>query len=102
MVWGFVDLVHFYLLESLVDLGLLHKTFINTLFVLRITFVEILQSCIILRQTLRAVRLVQTRSRHRVPVRRWDVKPDHLIRSSRRQVPSYRILHLGDSVLRHS
>lgn len=102
MVWGFVDLVHFYLLETLVDLGLLYKAFINALFMQRFTFVEILQSCIILRQTLRAIRLFHVLSRHRVSVYCWDIKSDQLIWATCRQVPSYYILYLSDSVLGHS
>ena len=101
VVRGLMDLVHFHLLESLVDLSLLRKARVYTLLVLRITVVEILQSCVILRQALGAVRLFQTRPWHRTPVHRRDIEPDHLVRSARGQASSHRILHLGDGVLRH-
>ena len=102
MVWCFVDWFHFYLLEALVDLGLLNQALVNTLFMLRFAFVEILQSCIILRQALRAVRLFHAHSRHQVSVSSWDIESYQLIWSTLEQVSSHHVLYLSDSVLGHS
>ena len=102
MVWRFMDLFHFYLLETLVDLGLLNKAFVNTLFMLWFTFVEILQSCIILRQTLRAYRLFHARSSAGICFNCWHVQSGHMICTTCWQVPPDHILYFSDSILRYS
>lgn len=97
-----MDLTHLNLLETLLDLGLLHKALINALLVLQFTFVKILQSCIILCQTLRAIRLFHVLPRHRVGICCCDIKSDWLIGATCWQVPSHCILYLDNSVLGHS